>query len=38
MKYNIEDELELLNCEISSEKLIKTTTVIDIKEFYKDGS
>jgi len=35
MKYNIEDEFELLNCEISSKKLIKITAVIDIKEFYR---
>jgi hypothetical protein len=29
MKYNIEDELELLNCGICSEKFIKTTAAIN---------
>ncbi len=38
LKYKLENKSELLNCEICSEKLLKTIAVIDIKEFHKDGT
>lgn len=38
MKYELENKSELLNCEICSEKLMKTTSVTDLKVFYNDGT
>jgi hypothetical protein len=38
MKCDLEDRLELLNCEICSEQLIKKEAVIDVKEFHTDGT
>ena len=38
MKYNLENKTELLNCEICSENLIKTTAVTDVKVFNVDGT
>jgi|GEM_PF-812956 len=37
-KYKLEYKSELLNCEICSEKLLKTIAVIDVNEFHKDGT